>query len=242
MTQVIKGFHIIPKLFTEYECEQLLFDINNSFQETKANMYQDIRYNGRKCYRLLKDDKKFANDMFNRISKYLPKYYLDDFNDKWYPKGCNTLLRVIKYNPNCYFNYHHDGHQDFDYDKKTMASVTLSLNTVPKQNGGATTVIDPDEKGHTIHVQPIAGNVFMIDITNGPEHKGDILFTGLKYILRTDIVCELINPRNLSLRKEYYNLTNQIDKLQESGWKNNLSKIFEYSARLSEIEKIYSTS
>jgi hypothetical protein len=233
MNKLVKGFSTISNLFTKEECQQYInvFETNHEFKK--------VKYNGRMCHRILTENKEISDEIYKRIFLYLPEYYIDDFGDKWYPKGCNTMIRAIKYTNNCYFDYHNDGYQDFKYNKKTMASVTLTLNTVHKNQGGATVVIDGDEKFHTIHVQPIVGNVFIIEISNGPEHKGEMLQSGVKYILRSDVVCELEHPRNESLRKEYYDLVNQIDQLQQTGWKNNIDKIFACSARISEIEKIY---
>lgn len=84
----------------------------------------------------------------------------------------------------------------------------------------------------------VTGNVFIIDIT-GPEHKGDTLLQGERYILRTDIVCELVTPKNMYIRKEYFDLTCKVSKLEEDGFQKNVDEIMASLSRISQIEQNY---
>lgn len=246
MNTLVKGFNTINNLFTKKECKEYLKYID----ENKDN-FDEIKYHGRNCHQLTKENEKskeFAKEIYKRISQHLPEYFVDDFGDKWHPRYCNPRIRITRYEKDCFFDWHHDGYIDLNETHRTMASVTIILNSVPKENGGATIILDGEDKSHILHVQPVAGNAFMIDITTGPEHKGDVLLDGEKYIMRTDVVCELIEAKNKEIRIEYYNVLKQIEELEDEmeGLKsdnpinnNNVNKIMKLCTRVFEIESTY---
>ena len=102
---------VIPKLFSEAECNQLLNDtIKKSFQKAISNYPNYYRNNDR----LVVDDIKLAEKLCDKVKPYLPtkiiyEGQIETEKGTWFLSELNNRLRYCKYGPNQYFNRHLDG-------------------------------------------------------------------------------------------------------------------------------------
>src|SRR5687767_14445902 len=102
---------VIPSLFSQTECEELLnADIKSSFQKAIANYPTYYRNNDR----FVMDNEALANKLFEKVKPYLPETITIDSsiqaeNGTWNLKELNSRLRFCKYAANQYFHRHLDG-------------------------------------------------------------------------------------------------------------------------------------
>lgn len=219
-TKITKGFYLVPQFLTAEECKHIITNIDSklSNDKNKKNNQKENRIdnNCRRCDRVIENDTKLATTIFNKIKDKLPDFYTDEYQERWYPIGCNPQFRFVRYNTGDHFEWHHDGYISTGPSTQTRASLTTYLNTVPIQNGGHTLIKLKDDKNKTdkiIKVQAKGGNAFIIDITDGPIHAGEKLIDPSnknikqkKYIMRTDIMCELRDSRFEDQRKKHFDL------------------------------------
>jgi len=119
----------------------------------------------------------------------------------WHPVGLNECLRFCKYNAGDFFRKHTDACFERSEDEQSLFTCMFYLNG--DFEGGATRFLRIDgERDRSIEsqfkvaddhevlvsVQPEAGHC-MLFFQPGLLHEGEELQTGMKYILRTDMMC-----------------------------------------------------
>ena len=110
----------------------------------------------------------------------------------WVPTGCNSRLRLSKYFPGERFAPHTDHRIAFSPQRATLMTVNIYLNDLSLKQSGRTlfyanAVAEPvDCAGGS------AGSLALFK-QQCVRHEGAPLASGLKYLLRTDIVCEKLD-------------------------------------------------
>lgn len=189
--KALKDFCIVPKFLSPDECTNfitMLEDSNNVERLDTRN-------------RLMFHSQDLANVFWNRIQPYFDSMnVIDEFGDEWSAYGVNDRFRLVKYDENDEFSLHEDGYFYKDYDKRSFATYMVYLNDVPPENGGDTDFVD-----HAIKLHPQEG-LCLTFLVDGIYHKGSRLTTGVKYILRTDIMYQCTKMKDESIRKQIYDM------------------------------------
>eukprot|EP00750_Incisomonas_marina_P008349 INCI15442.1.p1 GENE.INCI15442.1~~INCI15442.1.p1 ORF type:complete len:395 (-),score=73.56 INCI15442.1:812-1996(-) len=73
-----------------------------------------------------------------------------DLVGEWVPTGTNNNLLVARYHPHGHFAPHTDGYSIIDFNNRSMYSIVLYLNTIPKGCGGGTRFYSDEQKGKLI--------------------------------------------------------------------------------------------
>jgi prolyl 4-hydroxylase len=139
--------------------------------EKGPRLIQEVRNNNRIIYK----DFELAHQLWTKLSPYAPKSI-------GYSKaiGLNELFRFYKYEPGQVFRRHRD--QSYIRGDVEASYYTFMIYLNDDYEGGETIfneVIIRPKKGSAL--------IFLHDL----EHEGSEVRTGIKYVLRTDIMFRL---------------------------------------------------
>lgn len=167
-------------VFSEEECEALVTKAEES-GFGKTNFPQKYRGN----LRLQNDDPQLAALLFERIRGQLPETIeMDD--DTWHLMGLNTRFRNSKYYPGTVFEQHTDASFLLSLTEQSFFTVNIYMNE--GFEGGHTRFFKNNElKGD---VTPVTGMALIFRQPPGQnyQHDGERVLSGLKYLLRTDVM------------------------------------------------------
>eukprot|EP00039_Didymoeca_costata_P022373 m.4346 g.4346 ORF g.4346 m.4346 type:complete len:568 (-) comp2961_c0_seq2:510-2213(-) len=141
--------------------------------------------------RLLAKDFSLSRLLWSRLIEMVPKT-LSEGSDKWDAVGLNEMFRVAKYYPGHRFGGHVDASFARSEDERSMYTVNIYLNG--GFQGGCTRFYfnrkhaGPENMAFAVH--PQAGNacIFRQPPAEAYFHDGEQLKTGIKYLLRTDVM------------------------------------------------------
>lgn len=169
------------------ETEELGYGRTGYMQEYRGNR------------RLMLDDVggAMAERLWHRIRHYVPRDILADWLPQdgdypigtWRPSGCNSRFRFSKYFPGQRFKPHKDDLLTFGRDRCTLMTVNIYLNDLLPEQAGRTRFF-LRRGGEAVDVAGgLAGSlaIFRQELV---WHDGEALASGLKYLMRTDVVCD----------------------------------------------------
>jgi len=173
----------LDHVLSDEECERLI-EATETRGYTKAlvniggNGKQMCNTKVRDSSRCIVDDALFAQDLLDRIKKFIPSEFRDTEI-----VGLNERLRFLRYDPGQKFA----GHCDGTYVRKNgdFSQLTIQLYFNGGFEGGATTFIDKEEKGNVPCI-PRAGMVLVFQ--QNIIHEGSKVIQGRKYNMRTEIL------------------------------------------------------
>jgi prolyl 4-hydroxylase len=181
---------ILDNLFNQEQCNILISKFEAD--PTKCHVMDDgydIQY--RDNTRVIFDDDKLAQYLFNRISPYLSPMEISEKSmevsvDKysygtWTPNAVNEKFRLCKYDVNGLFKPHRDGFFEKDFNNRTFQTLMLYLNE--DFDGGCTRFL---EKINEPIIKPKIGRAIIFD--HYILHEGEKLASNKKYIIRSDIM------------------------------------------------------
>lgn len=168
-----------------------------------------------------------------QINELNQKKIIDEFGDEWVATGLNPHFRFIKYDKGQNLYKHCDGFFEETATKKTMASLTTYLNTIPEENGGETLFTYSRVK-----IRPTEGCAMLIWIDDELEHEALPIEYGTKYICRTDIFYECKNPKEPEIRQKVFELRKKIDKNDDDLSSNDIDSLWMSIITLEEQMKI----
>ena len=191
-----KSAFIIPNFLSAKECEELIENSERSGFESLASTFPEAYRNND---RLLVLSPPLAKTLYSRI---LPCLTISDClsrpigpsggNALWLPHGLNECLKFSRYKAQCSFKPHLDGPFCPDGETATIYTMVIYLNDVSSHSlvGGETNFLD-DQKGVVCSVKPLQGAalVFRHELL----HEGAEVLSGLKYIIRTEIVFKRVD-------------------------------------------------
>lgn len=171
--------YIIESLLSEEKCKELVVAAENmgfaqadvQVSANKRQLISGIRNNERVNY----ESSVMAESLWDRLKALS----LPDYSGKA-AIGLSPFFRFYKYLPGHKFNMHKDGRQDVD-GHTTYYTLIIYLNN--ECEGGATKF----RRGNVL-VQPTIGNALLFQ--HHLWHQGVKVESGVKYVLRTDVIYE----------------------------------------------------
>jgi hypothetical protein len=133
-------------------------------------MRPDIRNNTRVIF----DDVQLARDLFDRVAERVPSRLCD-----MHPVGANERFRCYRYEPGQKFSAHYDG--AFVRDSHERSHLTFIVYLNDGFGGGATAFLD-----HDVVARPRPGRALLFQ--HQILHEGCEVTSGIKYVLRTDVM------------------------------------------------------
>ena len=170
-----EGVRVINQFLSEDECAHLIADgESRGFQEAEIStrmgpeMFKDVRNNGRVFF----DDRALAERLYEKIAPVVPEKL-----DGWSRYSLNERFRFYRYEKEQYFKWHRDGsfRRSFYEVSKYTFMVYLNEGFV----GGET-------QFETFSVVPKQGSALVFP--HKLRHQGSALKSGVKYVLRTDVM------------------------------------------------------
>jgi hypothetical protein len=139
----------------------------------------------RECGRWQRNDVDVARKLFERMTTILQEMQLDCFPTNYIPVACNSNLRLYKYEKNMSFGKHYDGSHPTDEGMTEITVLVYLSNCV----GGATRFYPTQTKRKNIAFTPEEGAILLhIHGDRCLQHEADAVVSGVKYVLRTDVV------------------------------------------------------
>lgn len=192
---------VVPNFLEASECQAWIDfaegtqqkSTNNNKQKSKLEYVQHPATNyitNRECYRWQQDDPSVAQVLFQRLQDSgILDVLADIFAPDYHPCACNPKMRLYKYEKGHAFGKHVDGSHAVEGVGRTEATVLVYLSD--DCEGGATRFypMEGGGKKKSIGYEPKEGAMLVhIHGDRCLEHEGDPVLSGLKYILRTDVV------------------------------------------------------
>lgn len=138
-------------------------------------------------------EEAFSQKIFERLRPFIP----DHFGGT--PLGINRRWAVLKYKPGKYLSPHIDGHvpgserygDELRYDPKTRSYMTCLFWLSDEVEGGETVFTYP-QGGIWVAIPPKTGAALLFyhgqNAVNNPIHYGSDVKSGIKYLVRSDII------------------------------------------------------
>ena len=165
----------IAEFLSIKECEELIYLSESSgYEEAKvslpsgAKMMKGLRNNDRLMYK----DEELAGRLWEKLKPYCPS----SINDV-VAVGLNEMFRCYRYEKGQRFKRHIDGR--FKKDSKTESRITFMVYLNEGYEGGETTF---DE----VNIIPRTGTALCF--IHEQKHESVPLVSGIKYVLRSDIM------------------------------------------------------
>lgn len=175
-TELHPQIFLIEDFLTSSICDEYVAMARGKvFEEAKINMngFQMMSKGIRNNDRLMVFDNDLAGDLFRKAAEFLPQefenYKLQNFNE---------MFRVYKYAPGQRFKMHRDGSYIRNENEKSFYTFLIYLND--DFEGGET------EFENLFTVAPKKGTALVFH--HPLRHEGKTLISGLKYVLRTDVM------------------------------------------------------
>jgi len=169
----------VSNVFTLEECQNLLKGCTE-YEPALINVgegQQELDTDYRKCSRCIRDEPDTANFIYDRIKEFIPEVSEHETSK---PIGLNERLRFLRYFSGDYFKPHQDGSYS---DENRVSYLTLQVYLNEDFKGGATMFKNgPD----MLSIKPKTGSIIIFD--HSLWHEGEIVQSGIKYCLRTDVM------------------------------------------------------
>jgi len=183
MKKVALGSKIftIENFLSKIECNNyIIMGEFSSFSEAKVSIDgQQVMLKGvRNNKRIMFKDTSLANNIWNKVISFVPELI-----ENYSPIGVNEMFRIYKYEKGERFKMHRDGSFIRNENERSFYSFLIYLNDDFK--GGETNF----KQG--ISVTPKCGNALIFH--HPLKHEGKQIISGIKYVLRTDIMYKKIN-------------------------------------------------
>jgi hypothetical protein len=174
---------VFPGALSRDECRAAIAGAQKRGFEAMGARYPD-RY--RNNDRALLDDPDLAQRLFARLRAHLPARWEED-GSRWRLAGLNSRFRFCRYRDGQSFTRHRDGAWSRTPEERSWLTVMLYLNDDEEFAGGATRFYDGDTVQEA--VPPREGQAIVFD--HRSWHDGEAVRSGVKYVMRTDVMYRL---------------------------------------------------
>ncbi|KAL9653265.1 hypothetical protein ABK040_010972 [Willaertia magna] len=182
----LKGFevsYLLYNVLSGKECKHLIV-------QTEKLKYEDCygyNPNYRSNKRVIVEDKKTSDILFERIKDFVPKVYIEqNTGDIWDLSYLNSRWRYCRYTKGQHFLA---AHEDGPYlmDKNTRSFYTFMMYINDGYIDGRTTFVkDRITLEEVDHVEPVEGLAICFKHEN--LHYGTVLKDGVKYLMRSELM------------------------------------------------------
>lgn len=175
-TELHPQIFLIEDFITDEECDHYIdLTQDKDFEEAKINVHgnQVMNKGVRNNDRLMVFDNDLAKNLFQRANEFLPQTHEDDKILDF-----NEMFRIYKYSPGKRFKMHRDGSYVRNESEKSFYTFMIYLND--DFEGGET------QFENLFTVAPKKGSALVF--YHPLRHEGKTLISGLKYVLRTDVM------------------------------------------------------
>lgn len=179
---------IIPNFFSKRECQQWIAFANPLMELTahKATRYMAHR----ECFRYSTNSDTSAHQIFERMQSMCPEA-LTLLQSK--ATGCNPNIRLYKYEKNMSFGKHID---ESNAVPGGMTRFTILIYLTDCEGGATRFEVPPIANRNGRHREtsvafpPTVGSLLLhLHGDDCLTHEADPVMGGVKYVLRTDLVC-----------------------------------------------------
>lgn len=184
---------ILHEALTPDECKAVVQATENvGYEDAKTYCFM---YRSRWNDRFMADDPQLAEFLWERVKEYLPKK-VDAFDRTWEVESLNSRFRFCKYigGQGHYFGPHTDGMYTVDSDHKSLFTCMFYLNGKEEFKGGLTNFINHRTRQLNYSIQPAPGLCAIFrQVDMRTYHEGTQVTSGLKYIMRTDVMYRAVS-------------------------------------------------
>jgi hypothetical protein len=177
-SELAKDILLIENFWSAKQCDDFITQSETTgFEQAKIQtdlgqkVVESIRNNRRIMYR----NEALANQLWETASQFAPQYTGNSV-----AIGLNELFRIYKYEPDQKFKKHRD--ESFIRNESESSYYTFMIYLNDDFAGGETTF-------NNITVKPRKGAALIF--LHSLEHEGSNVKSGIKYVLRTDIMYRL---------------------------------------------------
>ncbi len=179
---------LIKSAFTADFCDQMVAEKKETFKKAITHYPTSYRNNERQ----VTDNEQLSTQLFAEIKNYIPKVIeVEGISDAergtWQLAHLNSRIRICRYLPEQYFHKHLDGIHFVAEDEQSKLTFMIYLNGYEEFAGGKTLFFNSKEDDTVIGVyKPEKGDLIIFD--HNLWHSGELVTSGEKYILRSDII------------------------------------------------------
>lgn len=185
---------VLENVFSRQECQRIVDETERVGYGATSFPQQ---YRGNRRLQLDDVDTTLAGKIWERIRGHVPQRLHPDWlpaneenpTGEWEAVGCNTRFRFSKYFSSDRFQTHSDSMVYLGPDFCSLLTVNVYLNDLSAEQAGRTRFF-LHRGGEPVGVAGgCAGSLVLFrQGGGGPLHDGDALASGLKYLLRTDVM------------------------------------------------------
>ncbi|XP_076442848.1 uncharacterized protein LOC143281518 [Babylonia areolata] len=215
-----QGF-LLHEILSAQECKHFI----NEGERAGFGKIEGSSENYRSSQRITFENEALAGMLWKRLRPWLSNITIDGDHQKqhihgiqfllqgtWTPAGLNPMFRLCRYMPGGHFAPHFDGHFVKSSQERSLQTFMLYLNG--DFEGGSTNFVDErqrlfmdsegkycaEEKNVLCGIEPEPG--LAIVFNHHRLHEGQKLVSGVKYILRTDIMFCNVSQKSRSTEEE----------------------------------------
>jgi len=189
----LNGYGIIlENVLTRKECQRII-------QETERIGYGSLgsgktgkAYRGNRRLQIDESSGKLGEELWRRISKFIPNNEEIEGEGSYEYLEMNSRYRFAKYYPGEGFAIHVDKPTIYEQGKASIYTVNIYLNDLTDEQKGRTRFFAKMTGGKPVaSAGGAAGSIAIFKqalVPYSPVHDGEKLESGLKYLMRTDIV------------------------------------------------------
>jgi hypothetical protein len=179
-------FFVIHNLLTNSECQHYINESERAGYTSLDGYQTSYRSNDRVTI----VSQSLSDLLFKRISVYFPDS-ITHHDTTWEPIGLNEVFRLCRYGPGGVFGAHRDSYFSRSAQERSFMTINIYLNDT---DGGSTRFLDPTNEEIIFPCQPQTGKALVF--LHNEYHDGDVLRSGSKYLMRTDLMYRLKDENN----------------------------------------------
>ena len=181
--QIKSTLMVLPQLLSPTDCRQF---IERAESRGYLAMNGDYPPSYRDNDRIVIDDAELADALFSRFQDKLPQQ-ISVNGESWTLTGLNSRFRGCRYSGGQRFVRHRDGSFSEPDGSRSFLTLMLYLNDHDEFRGGHTRFYSDRWSETAVRsVPPVAGTGIVFE--HALWHDGESVDSGVKYVLRTDVM------------------------------------------------------